>query len=48
VPDRIREALVRSGHTLEEERLLVPVLLDDGRRAIVAVDLAEVSAGITY
>jgi hypothetical protein len=48
VPDRIREALVRSGHTLDEERLLVPVLLDDGRRAIVAVDRAQVSAGITY
>jgi hypothetical protein len=48
VPERVREALVRTGHTLDEERLLVPVLLDDGRRAIVAVDHAQVSAGITY
>jgi hypothetical protein len=48
VPERVREALVRTGHTLHEERLLVPVFLDDGRRAIVAVDRAQVIAGITY
>ena len=48
VPERVREALVQSGHTLEEERLLVPVYLQDGRRAIVAVDRAQVSTGITY
>ncbi len=48
VPERVREALVQSGHTLEEERLLVPVYLQDGRCAIVAVDRAQVSTGITY
>jgi hypothetical protein len=48
VPESVREALVQSGHTLEEERLLVPVYLQDGRRAIVAVDRAQVSTGITY
>jgi hypothetical protein len=42
IPDQFVEALRRSGHTVEEQRLYVPIVLDDGRRAIVALDQARV------
>ncbi|MEX2138009.1 MAG: hypothetical protein WD894_02020 [Pirellulales bacterium] len=42
MPEHVVKALRRSGHTVDEQRLFVPVWLDDGRQAIVALDRAEV------
>jgi hypothetical protein len=40
--DEVRQALERVGHRIEQRRALYPVQLDDGRRAIVPLDLVEV------
>jgi hypothetical protein len=42
IPHELASALRRSGHSVEEQRLYVPVLLDDGRQAIIPLDQAEV------
>jgi hypothetical protein len=49
IPDEVVEALRQSGHTVQEQRLLVPVWLDDGRPAILPVDRAAVTyAGVQF
>ena len=42
IPQNLVSALRRSGYTVEEQRLFVPVVLDDGRQAIIPLDQAEV------
>jgi len=42
VPQSLVEALRKQGHQVDQRRLYVPVVLDDGRRAIVPLDQAEV------
>jgi hypothetical protein len=49
LPDEVAESLRHSGHTVEEERLFLPVWLDDGRQAILPLDRAEVKfAGMQF
>jgi hypothetical protein len=49
IPQELASALRRSGHSVEEQRLYVPVLLDDGRQAIIPLDQAEVRfVGASY
>jgi hypothetical protein len=42
MPQSVVEALQRRGHQVDQRRLYVPVVLDDGRRAILPLDQAEV------
>jgi hypothetical protein len=47
-PDEV-EALRREGYRVDQQRWLVPVVLDDGRQAIVPVDQANVRyAGVQF
>jgi hypothetical protein len=49
IPQKLADALRRNGHIVEEQRLFVPVRLDDGRQAIIPFDQAEVRfAGTSY
>jgi hypothetical protein len=49
IPHEIADALRRDGHIVEEQRLYVPVRLDDGRQAIIPLDQAEVRfVGASY
>jgi hypothetical protein len=49
IPQELASALRRSGHRVEEQRLYVPVLLEDGRQAIIPLDQAEVRfVGVSY
>jgi hypothetical protein len=42
IPDEVLQALVRTGHQVQQRRELVPVPLEDGRRLVVPVDQVEV------
>jgi hypothetical protein len=42
IPDDVLQALVRTGHQVQQRRELVPVPLQDGRRLLVPVDRVEV------
>jgi hypothetical protein len=42
VPPRIRHDLERSGYRVEQQRLFVPLLLENGQPAVVPIDEAEV------
>ncbi|HWB00858.1 MAG TPA: hypothetical protein VG713_20340 [Pirellulales bacterium] len=42
LPSDIRRALERAGHQIRQQRELLPVQLDDGRRAVVPVDRVEI------
>ncbi|MBN1394571.1 MAG: hypothetical protein JW959_06080 [Pirellulales bacterium] len=42
IPQRVREALARTGHDVKQRRELVPVSLDDGRKLIMPVDQVDV------
>jgi hypothetical protein len=49
IPRELASALRRNGHSVEEQRLYVPVRLDDGRQAIIPLDQAEVRfVGASY
>jgi hypothetical protein len=49
IPQKLADALRRNGHIVEEQRLFVPVRLEDGRQAIFPLDQAEVRfAGASY
>jgi hypothetical protein len=42
MPEQLVEALRKSGARVDQQRLYVPVMLEDGRQAILPVDQAEV------
>jgi len=42
IPDDVMQALVRTGHEIEQYRELVPVPLRDGRKLVVPVDKVNV------
>ena len=49
IPPQAADELRRRGYRVDEQRLLVPVVLDDGRRAILPFDQAEVTyAGMQF
>jgi hypothetical protein len=49
IPPQAVEELRRRGYRIDEQRLLVPVVLDDGRRAILPFDQAEITyAGMQF
>jgi hypothetical protein len=42
IPEDVRQAFSRTGHQIEQHRELVPVSLQDGRRAVVPVDQVDI------
>ena len=42
IPEKVRQALVRTGHEIQQRRELVSAPLKDGRRLVVPVDQVEV------
>ncbi len=42
IPEKVRQALVRTGHEIQQRRGLVSAPLEDGRRLVVPVDRVEV------
>jgi len=42
VPDDVRQSLYRTGHQVSEQRELVPIMTNDGRRVVVPVDKVNV------
>lgn len=42
IPERVRAALARTGHEVQQRRELLPVPLDDGRQLVVPVDNVDV------
>ena len=42
IPDNVLQALVRTGHQIEQQREFVPVPLNDGRQLVVPVDRVNV------
>ncbi len=42
IPEKVREALARTGHEVQQRRELVPVQLKDGRQLVMPVDQVDV------